>query len=332
MSKDPSIQPATIPELSPSPLRDGAGLRAAVAQRLQINNRIAIAVLWGVTGIIATVFIAVILYIVAQGLPYLFNGAFYGLSDLGVGREIYNTFYILIFTELFLFPISLAAAIYLVEYARPGPLVTAIQFASETLSGVPSIILGMFGIAVFGHFISGIPSVTGFTRLTGALTLLCLNFPLSLRLFETALASVPRDLREGGLAIGATRWHTIRNVVLPSALPGLITGLILSSGKIIGEAAALILTMGELSPSSGYDPSKIFSFSSLNPLNPLVSSDTLAIHIWYLKTQELPGNITADQASALAAGSAALLILLLLLINIGARSLGRVIQRRLTAA
>jgi phosphate transport system permease protein len=149
-----------------------------------------------------------------------------------------------------------------------------------------------------------------------------LNLPLALRLFEDALASVPRELREGGLALGATKWHTIRTVVLPSALPGLVTGLILSAGKVIGEAAALIFTMG------AFNPSNVFT------LNPLIASDTLTIHLWFVKTQgagSIQGLSTAG-ASAVSAGSATLLILILLLINLSARGLGRFIQRRVTAA
>ena len=145
--------------------------------------------------------------------------------------------------------------------------------------------------------------------------------PLALRLFEDALASVPRELREGGLALGATKWQTIRSVILPSALPGLITGLILSAGKIIGEAAALIFTMG------AFNPPNVFT------LNPLIGSDTLTIHLWFIKTAGAgTGTLTAAQASDVAAGSATLLILILLAINLSARGIGRVISRRVTAA
>jgi phosphate transport system permease protein len=229
---------------------------------------------------------------------------------------LFNTFYILILTELFLFPIALSAAIYLVEYARQGPLVTIIHFAAETLAGVPSIVLGLFGFlafAVYAHF--------GTSRLAGALTLLCLNFPLALRLFEDALVAVPRELREGGLALGATKWRTIRTVVIPSALPGLITGLILTAGKIIGEAAALLFTMGL------FNPANVFT------LNPFIASDTLTTRLYYIKGVGAGSTgLSASQETALAAGISAVLIVLLLIINLSARAIGRAIQRRVTAA
>lgn len=288
-----------------------------LARRLHAGNNIAVGVLWLVCIVVALIFIAIIVFLILRGFTYLFNPAFYSASDIGIGPELFNTFYILILAEVFLFPVSLAAAIYLVEYARQGPLVTAIHFAAETLAGVPSIVLGLFGVVAFSDLLH-----LGTSRLAGALTLLCLNLPLALRLFEDALAAVPRDLREGGLALGATRWHMIRTAVLPSALPGLVTGLILSAGKIIGEAAALLFTMGLNNPSNG-----VFS------LNPLIASDTLTTHLYYVAG---PGagstSLTHSQETVITAGSAALLIVILLLINLAARSIGRFIHRRITAA
>ena len=200
------------------------------------------------------------------------------------------------------------------EYARQGPLVTTIHFAAETLAGIPSLVLGLFGYLVFGSLLA-----LGTTRLTGALTLLCLNLPLSVRLYEDALASVPRDLREGGLALGSTKWHMIRTVVIPSALPGIITAVILSAGKIIAEAAALIFTMGTSNPGN------VFT------LNPLIGSDNLTIRIWYVQTLGA-GAVDPNAVNSVSAGGAAVLVLVLLIINLGARGIGRVIQRRVTAA
>jgi len=290
---------------------------ARLVRRLHINNRIALGVLYVVAAFVILVFVATIVFLVLRGITYLFNPAFYSQSDIGVGPELFNSFYILILAELFLFPIALAAAIYLVEYARQGRLITIIHFAAETLAGVPSIVLGLFGVLAFSDILHLHTS-----RLAGALTLLCLNLPLALRLFEDALAAVPRDLHEGGLALGATRWHMVRTVVLPSALPGLVTGLILSAGKIIGEAAALLFTMGLNNPSNG-----VFT------LNPLIASDTLTTHLYFVAG---PGagstSLTHGQETAITAGSATLLIVILLVINVAARSIGRFIQRRITAA
>ncbi len=287
-----------------------------VVRRIEAGNRAGVTLLWIIAAIVAILFVGIIVYLLVQGASYLFKPEFYGTSDLGIGRELFNTFYILILAEAISIPIALAAAIYLVEYATQGRLVTIIHFAAETLASVPSIVLSLFGVLIFSSAFH-----LGTSRVAGALTLLCLNLPLALRLFEDALTSVSRELREGGLALGATKWHVIRTVVLPSALPGIVTAFILTAGKIIGEAAALLYTMGL------NNPPNVFT------LNPLIASDTLTTHLYYVAG---PGagstGLTSAQETTITAGSATLLILLLLIINLGARILGRYIQRRVTAA
>lgn len=290
-----------------------------MVRRLHMMNRVWLGVLWAVSALVTLIFVVIIVYLILQGFTYLFNPNFYSLDPndvAAVGPELFNTFYILILSEIILVPIALAAAIYLSEYARQGVLVTVIHFAAETLAGVPSIVLGLFGAIAFGVYLH-----LGTSRMTGAITLVCLNLPLALRLFEQALSTVPRDMREGGLALGSTKWHMIRTVVLPSALPGIVTGFILTAGKIIGEAAALLFTMG------AFNPINVINF------NPLIASDTLTVHLWYVKTQGAGSiqGLTAQAATTVSAGSAALLILLLLMINLGARGIGRLIQRRVTA-
>ncbi len=285
-----------------------------MVRKLHATNRVALGSLWVVSAVVTVIFVAIILRLLIQGFPYLINPAFYGISaNFSVGQQIFNTFYILILSEIILVPISLAAAIYLIEYSRQGPLVTFIHFAAETLAGVPSIVLGLFGYLIFATFFG-----LHLSRLSGALTLLCLNFPIALRLFEDALTSVPREIREGGLSLGSTRWHTIRTVVLPSALPGIVTGIILTAGKIVGEAAALIFTMGSSNPAN------VFT------LDPMISSDNLTINIY--NVQSTGNGLTKAVADAVSSGSAALLIVILLVINIGARLIARAIERRVTAA
>lgn len=288
--------------------------RSRLMRRLHLNNTVAISILVLVTVLLTALFLAIIAKLLFDGVPYLVNPQFYGGqgSDT-IGPQIFNTFYILILSEIILLPISLAAAIYLMEYAPRGLVVSAIHFAAETLSGIPSIVLGLFGYLFFCTVLG-----FGISRFSGALTLLCLNFPIALRLFEDALASVPNELREGGLALGSTKWRTIRTLVLPSALPGLITAIVLTAGKIIGEAAALVFTMGSTNPSN------VFT------LDQSIGSDTLTVHIWYLKTSG--GSLSGDAINAICSGSAALLIILLLLINILARIVGNFLQKRITAA
>jgi phosphate transport system permease protein len=285
-----------------------------LVRRLHLNNNTAITILVIVAGLVTALFVGIIVKLLFDGIPYLINPDFYSGEGTGsVGQQIFNTFYILILSEIILIPISLAAAIYLMEYAKRGPLLSVIHFAAETLSGIPSIVLGLFGYLFFATVLG-----FGISRIAGALTLLCLNFPIALRLFEDALASVPNDLREGGLSLGTTKWHTIRTIVLPSALPGIVTAVVLTAGKIIGEAAALIFTMGSTNPLNVFTPDSG------------IGSDTLTVHIWYLKTSG--GGLPEAVANAVCSGSAALLVILLLLINIVARMVGRFIQKRITAA
>ena len=140
-----------------------------------------------------------------------------------------------------------------------------------------------------------------------------------MRLFEDALSSVPREFREGGLALGGNKWHVIRTVVLPSALPGIITAIVLTAGKILAESAIILFTMGTTPVRHPYD------------LNLLKPSDTLTVRIYQVRSID-PGSYDPAQVNAIAGGSAALLIILLLVINIGARVIGRAIQKRITAA
>src|SRR5262249_54772650 len=150
-----------------------------LVRRLHTSNNIALIVLSVITGLIVFFFLAIIVYLLVQGLPYLFNPTYYSTSrsTLSILPQIYNTAYILIGTEILLVPLALGAAIYLIEYARQGLLVTIIHFAAETLAGVPSLVLGLFGFIFFSTILH-----LGFSRLSGILALLCLNFPLALRL------------------------------------------------------------------------------------------------------------------------------------------------------
>jgi phosphate transport system permease protein len=270
------------------------------------------------TGIVVIGFLSIIIYLLVQGFPYLLNPDFYSPDpnvEVSILPELYNTFYILLLSEIIIVPVSLAAAIYLVEYARQGLLVSIIHLAAETLAGVPAIVLGLFGYLVFSSLLG-----FGYSRLSGALTLLCLSLPFALRLFEEALTSVPRDLREGGLALGCTKWQVIRTIVLPSASPGIVTGIVISAGKVLAESAALIFTAGTLSPRHPYT------------LDPFIGGDTLTIHIWYVQTIGSGSYSSVDTPTAITEGSAALLIIVLLLINIGSRTIGRAIQRKVMAA
>ncbi len=163
-------------------------------------------------------------------------------GTFGIAGNIINTLYIILITLLIAVPFGVGAAIYLNEYAKPGKLVNLIEFTTETLSGIPSIVFGLFGYVFFGLTLQ-----LGYSILTGALTLSLMVLPLITRSTQEALKTVPVSYRSGALGIGATKWYMIRTILLPSAMPGIITGVILSVGRIVGESAALLFTAG-----SGY--------------------------------------------------------------------------------
>ncbi len=160
-------------------------------------------------------------------------------GTFGILGNIINTVYMIVLTLLFATPCGIGAAIYLNEYAKPGKLVKLIEFTTETLSGIPSIIFGLFGMVFFGTTLK-----LGYSILTGALTLTLMVLPLITRNTQEALKTVPESYRSGALGIGATKWYMIRTILLPSAMPGIITGVILAIGRIVGESAALLFTGG----------------------------------------------------------------------------------------
>ena len=211
----------------------------------------------------------------------------------GIAGNLLNTLYIIIITLLIATPLGVGAAIYLNEYAKPGRLVRAIEFTTETLSGIPSIIFGMFGMVFFGTTLG-----LGYSILTGALTLTLLILPLITRNTQEALRTVPDSYRSGALGIGATKWYMIRTILLPSAMPGIITGVILAIGRIVGESAALIFTAG-----SGYFLPKSIggAFSKI-----LESGGTLTIEMYLRMTN-------AEYGAAF--GIAVVLLVIVLFIN-----------------
>ena len=198
-------------------------------------------------GISVALLLGILFYVLGKGagtisweflttVPSSLKGTF------GIAGNLLNTLYIILITLLLATPIGVGSAIYLNEYARPGKLVRFIEFTTETLSGIPSIIFGLFGMVFFGNLFH-----LGYSILTGALTLTLMVLPLITRNTQEALKTVPESYRTGAMGIGATKWYMIRTVLLPSAMPGIITGVILSIGRIVGESAALLFTAG-----SGY--------------------------------------------------------------------------------
>lgn len=160
-------------------------------------------------------------------------------QTVGIAGNIVNTLYMIVITLLIATPIGVGAAIYLNEYAKPGKLVNLIEFTTETLSGIPSIIFGLFGLIFFNGTLG-----LGYSILTGALTMSIMVLPLITRNTQEALRTVPDSYRQGALGMGANKWYMIRTILLPGAMPGIVTGVILAMGRIVGESAALLFTAG----------------------------------------------------------------------------------------
>lgn len=160
-------------------------------------------------------------------------------GTVGIAGNILNTSYIIVLSMLVSLPVGIGAAIYLNEYAKPGKLVNAIEFAIETLAGIPSIIYGLFGMMFFGQTLK-----MGYSLLTGSFTLSLMILPLIVRNTQESLKTVPDSYRQGAIGLGAGKWYMIRTILIPCSLPGIITGVILSVGRIVGESAALLFTAG----------------------------------------------------------------------------------------
>lgn len=158
---------------------------------------------------------------------------------MGIAGNIVNTLYLVVLTLAAAIPAGVGSAIYLNEYARPGKLVSLIEFTIETLTGIPSILFGLFGNVFFGEVLG-----LGYSMLTGALTLMIMVLPLIARNTQEALRTVPENYRSGALGMGAAKWYMIRTILIPSAMPGILTGIILAVGRIVGESAALLFTAG----------------------------------------------------------------------------------------
>ena len=209
--------------------------------------------------IAVSVLLMIICYVTVRGigsvsLEFLTTVTSARKGTVGNAGNIVNTLYIIMITLVIATPIGVGSAIYLNEYAKPGKIVRIIEFTTETLSGIPSIIFGLFGSVFFGTTLK-----LGYSLLTGALTLSLMILPLITRNTQEALRTVPDSYRSGALGMGATKWHMIRTILLPSAMPGIITGVILAIGRIVGESAALLFTAGSgyLLPKAGGWLSKI---------------------------------------------------------------------------
>lgn len=221
-------------------------------------------------------------------------------GTVGIAGNIVNTVLIIIITMVIATPIGVGSAIYLNEYAKPGKIVTLIEYATETLAGIPSIIFGLFGMMFFGEKLG-----FGYSLLTGALTLIIMVLPLITRNTQEALKTVPNTYRNGAIGLGSGKWHMIRTILIPSAMPGIITGAILAIGRIVGESAALLFTAG----SAKLLPKGIEGLLD----KPFQSGGTLTVQMYLSATSE------GDFETAF--GIAVVLLVIVLGINLGTKAL-----------
>ncbi|HJF20055.1 MAG TPA: phosphate ABC transporter permease PstA [Enterococcus columbae] len=288
-------------------------------------DKIATGILYAISGVIVLILAAMLLYILFRGLPhvswkFLTSPSKAYQAGGGIGIQLFNSLYLLIVTLIISFPLSLGAGIYLSEYAKKNWLTDLIRTAIEILSSLPSVVVGLFGFLVFV-----IQFQYGFSILSGALALTLFNLPLLTRNIEESLRSVHFTQREAGLALGLSRWETVVHVVLPEASPGILTGLILSSGRIFGEAAALIYTAGQSAPALDFTNWNPLSVSS--PISIFRQAETLAVHIWKINSEG-----TMPDGASVSAGASAVLIIAVLLFNFGARALGKRLHKKMTSA
>ena len=294
-------------------------------RRRLLADRIATATLWGIGILVVLILVAIIAHFLLAAIGTLGPSFLFGdPSDEtvgGVGPVLWNSVYMLVLTLLITVPLGTLGGIYMAEYAGEGRVTNLIRFCQELISSVPSIVVGLFGLALFVN-----ATHWSFTALGGALALTVFNLPLMSRLAEQAIRAVPVDERSASLALGTTKWQTIVHVVLPIAIPGLVTGIILTAGRIFGEAAALLFTAGLATPSH-YDFGNLNLTDPRSPWSPFHPATTLSVYIWKINSEGL-----GDFVRQIADTSAAVLVLMVLVFNLGARGLGRALQRRITGA
>ncbi|MCM1083577.1 MAG: phosphate ABC transporter permease PstA [Clostridium sp.] len=245
-------------------------------------------------------------YVMWKGLPnvsweLLTTKPSYLGGRIGILPDILNTFYIVLATLIFVLPLGVGAAIYLTEYAQNKKLVDMIEYAAETLSGIPSIIYGLVGMLFFCRFMKT-------SLMAGALTLVIMNLPTVMRTTQESLKTVPQSYRESAFGLGAGKWRVIRTVVLPGCIDGVITGCILSVGRILGESAALLFTAGFAHALNGI----------VDGLGSPGATLTVALYVYAKENGEF----------GIAFAIAAILMILTMLINLSAVLVGKYFQKR----
>ncbi len=280
------------------------------------TDKIFTSVLYIISTLVVLLLVALIGYLLFKGRGF-FNPAFLfgnpriGEEGGGIAPMLFNSFYMLALSLLITIPLGVGAGIYLAEYAKEGPVINIIRLSIETLSSLPSIVVGLFGLLVFVNM-----TKWGFTILSGALAISVLNLPSLTRVSEDAIRNAASGVKEASLGLGATNWQTISRVILPSAMPQILTGVILASGRIFGEAAALMYTAGLSAPALHFENISLIDRSS--PFSLFRPAETLAVYIWKLNAEGI-----VPDAADIANKASAVLITMVLIFNISARFIGK---------
>jgi phosphate transport system permease protein len=257
-------------------------------------DKMATAVFWAIGLVVLAILLFIILEIFGRGLLTALNPRFFlGKPEAiksggGIFPMIWSTMYLVVLTIIISLPLALGASIYMSEYAKKGKLSSFIRFSLDSLATMPSIVFGLFGLTVFVVYFRW-----SYCLMAGAFTLAILNLPILLRGIEESLKLVPQTYREASMSLGASKWTTIRKVVIPTALPGVMTATILPIGRIVGESAAIIYTVG--------------LFIRNIPVNPFSTAAPLAGYVWYVQSEAQ----VADYRKIVDGGAAFLLLLVL---------------------
>ena len=290
-----------------------------ITKRAKLMDKFMTGVFYVVAGFFLLLLVAFAGYVIGKGFKG-FTPNLLSFSEEGIGNQLFNTLYLVVLALLISVPLGIAAGIYMAEYAKPGRFTKFLRICIETLSSLPSIVVGLFGYLVFIVLVGA-----RWNLMSGALAVSILNLPLIATTTEDALRSLPKGYKQGSFGLGATHWETISKVMIPACLPRIVTGIILAAGRVFGEAAALLYTAGM---STDINWSRVWKLNSpVSPLNPFRPGETLSLHIWASRTEAL-----APNAEQIANFSAAVLLILVFSFSIGARILSRRIDKKMTGS
>ncbi|MEQ8198604.1 MAG: phosphate ABC transporter permease PstA [Clostridiaceae bacterium] len=288
--------------------------------KAKTQDKIATVILYIISSFVVLLLVAFLGYIIYNGvsslnIKFLTSEPKTMAAGGGIGPELFNSFYMLFISLVITVPVGIGAGIYLSEYSKEGKFVNFLRLCIDTMASLPSIVIGLFGMLVFVTYFDW-----GYSILAGAVSVSILNLPSLTRVSESAIKAASKKVKEASLGLGATSWQTIVKVTLPYAMPQILTGIILASGRIFGEAAAFLYTAGLSTGRLRF--SDISLVNTTSPFSLFKPAETLAVHIWKLNSEGV-----VPDASKIANGTSAVLIIAVLLFNVLARIIGNALYK-----